>query len=137
MYHKPSLAKKKKVSASEVRDVLEKEGFPNWKQFYNELSIISHHYSDFVFKLYHQLRLGSPVTKEDTVFIGYYLMILNNFNMKALYVIFKCLKPHMGGDYSHLVETYNRLEASAKEQWKKASATAEAFYGVEESMGPT
>jgi hypothetical protein len=117
MHLKPSLAKKKKVLPREVREILEQAGYPDWKDIYKYLSNISHQNRGFLINQYPYYRRGSKVTEDHEISLECWLMVLNIFNMKALYVICKRLKPHMGSDYQHLVAAYWRLEQIANADW--------------------
>lgn len=117
MHIQPSLAKKKSVEPRKVREILEQAGYPDWKDIYKYLSNISHQNRGFLINQYPYYRQGSKVTEDHEISLECWLMVLNIFNMKALYVISKRLKPHMGADYQHLVAAYWRLEQIANADW--------------------
>ncbi|MCK4606368.1 MAG: hypothetical protein KAU35_03615 [candidate division Zixibacteria bacterium] len=118
MHMRPALAKKQRVEPSKVRDILKEADYPDWKGVYKYLSSISHQNREFVINQYPFFRQGSNATEDHVIALECWLMVLNVFNIKALYVIFKRLKPHMGGDYQHLVAAYVRLEQVANADWE-------------------
>ena len=125
---RPSLAKKKRVGPGEVRKILENGGLPHWKDFYSELSKVTHHHRDFQDTVYPEIRFPAKPTKDNEVFIEFYLMVLNNFNMKALAVILTQLKPHLGGDYRELASAWDKLEPVAAADWESANEKLKTFY---------
>ncbi|MCK4607596.1 MAG: hypothetical protein KAU35_09900 [candidate division Zixibacteria bacterium] len=130
LHLKPPLAKRKKMTPGEVREVLEQGGIPHWRELYSELSKVTHHHSDFIHRVYPEIRTGAKATADNAVFIEFYLMILNDFNMKALFVILNQLKPHLGRDYGVLLAAYDELDPVAAADWETANANVEASFGV-------
>lgn len=128
MHLDPKLANRKRISPSEIREKMERHGFPHWRDFYQQLSSISHLNIDFVEQIYPCLSMRSKITKESKMFIEYYLVILNVLNTKALYVVYKRLKPKLGGDYQELVKVYSELEIIVQQDWDHVHGKQEAVF---------
>jgi len=124
---KPQLVGKKKVSAREVRDVLKEQGLADWKGAYNRLSMVSHHYKQFLEEWYPSMRINASIAESDIEFLKYWLTVLNILNMKALAVLLTQLKPHVGAGDDTLFSRWSKLDRAVQADWRASDELLKAI----------
>ncbi len=113
----PELIDKSKIEPREVREILKKHDLPDWKDFYSQLSDITHYKKNFHEKIYHVLRSEGEISSDSIMFIEFYLVILLIFNHNTLRILYKHLRKLNEEQYPELVNIYNDLDTLIDEEW--------------------
>lgn len=123
----PALADKPRVTPGEVRKLVESRDFPHWREFYDNLSEVSHHNRDFVLKAYPDLDYVLPESAIGRAFVEYHLLILIVLDMRALNVAYIRLEDTMGSDYQKLVKRHRKLEIRVDNAWNRVHTKTETL----------